>query len=53
MLSHWSIGLLLNSAKDPTNFDADPDPDPGSALEKNGFGYFLKIYWNFLTKQKF
>ena len=34
MLSHLSIGLLLNSAKDPINFDADPGPDPGSALGK-------------------
>ena len=23
---------------DPFNIYADPDPDPGSALEKNGFG---------------
>ena len=22
--------LIASSAQDPTNFDADPDPDPGS-----------------------
>ena len=41
MLSHLSIGLLLNSAKDPTNFDADPgpDPDPNTCLlSKRGPG---------------
>ena len=37
------------SAYDPFNFYADPVPDPGSALEKNGSGdpdpgNFFKIY---------
>ena len=28
------IFIHFSSAQDPINFDADPDPDPGSALEK-------------------
>ena len=41
-------GGVQGSAQDPINFDADPDPDPGSALEKNELdpdsGYFFKIF---------
>ena len=33
MLKKWTE--VVTSAQDPTNFDADPDP--GFALEKNGF----------------
>ena len=29
-----SNNTLFNNAQDPFNFDADPDSDPGSALEK-------------------
>ena len=32
------------SAKDPFNFDADPDPDSGSALEKNGSRLFHRNF---------
>ena len=31
MLKKWTE--VVTSAQDPTNFDADPDPDPGFALE--------------------
>ena len=50
-----SNNTLFNNAQDPFNFDADPDSDPGSALEKNGSGFrsFLKDLLNFLTKNNF
>ena len=32
------------SAKDPFNFDADPDLDPGSALEKNGSESWSRLF---------
>ena len=37
---------VLSSAQDPINFDADPDPGPGSALKKMDPdpGHFFKIY---------
>ena len=36
----------MRSAKDPINFDADPDPDTDP-------GHFFKIYRIFLIKQNF
>ena len=41
------------SAKNPSNFDADPEPDPGSAPEKNvsGSRSFLKDLQNFFNKK--
>ena len=33
-LVSWNFDLVNCSAKDPFNFGADVDPDPGSALRK-------------------
>ena len=49
--------MIVNSARDSFNFDADPDSgdqDPGSALENidayPGHEHFFKIYWIFFHK---
>ena len=50
--------MILTSAYDPFNFDADPDPGSwirtGKKIDPDPDpGHFCKIYWNFLTKQNF
>ena len=46
------LANVKSSAWDPFNFETDPDP--GFALNPYPDpGYFFKIYWFFLTKQKF
>jgi len=39
----------MQGLEDPFNFYLDPDPDPGSALEKNnpypGHENFFQIFW--------